>query len=154
VPIELEIPGRRPMSLAHLLLDVNGTLSDRGSLMGAVKERLRRLTEDLAIHLLTADTFGTGHQIARLLGTELTRVTDGQQKRRYAERLGAQRCAAVGNGANDILMFERCALAIAVLGPEGSSARALVAADLVCRTIDEALDLLLTPEAMVATLRR
>ncbi len=153
MPIELEIPGRTSLSLAHLLLDLNGTLSDRGVLIETVSDRLRRLATDLAIHLLTADTFGSGQEIARNLNVSLTRVGDGWEKLVVAEKLGVERCAAVGNGTNDVPMLERCALGIAVLGPEGSSAAALLTADAVCRSIDEALDLLLSPQALVATLR-
>ena len=154
MPIELEIPGRPQLSLAHLLVDVNGTLSDRGALIATVSERLRRIADDLTIHLLTADTFGNGREIAESLSARLLRVSDGQHKREHAERLGAEGCVAIGNGANDVPMLERCGLAIAVLGPEGSSARALLASDVVCRTIAEALDLLLSPQALMATLRR
>jgi soluble P-type ATPase len=44
--------------------------------------------------------------------------------------------------------------AIAVLGPEGASARALRVADVVCRGVEEALDLLLGPQALAATLHQ
>ena len=60
---------------------------------------------------------------------------------------------AIGNGTNDVLMLEHCSLGIVVLGPEGTSGAALRAADVICRSIEEALDLLLSPQALVATLR-
>jgi soluble P-type ATPase len=69
------------------------------------------------------------------------------------EELGPPACAAVGNGLNDVPMLEAAALAIAVTGPEGASAPALAAADIVCRSIVEALDLLLDERALVATMR-
>jgi soluble P-type ATPase len=46
------------------LLDVNGTLADRGVLIDAVEVRLQRLVKQLSVHLLSADTFGTAEQIA------------------------------------------------------------------------------------------
>lgn len=153
MPIELEIPGRGRLSLAHLLLDVNGTLSDRGSLIETVTNRLRRLASGLTIHLLTADTFGTGEDIARALDARLVRVDHGWEKLELAEQLAVEQCVAVGNGTNDVPMLERCALGIAVLGPEGASSAALLTADVVARSIDEALDLLLSPQALVATMR-
>ena len=151
--IELEVPGRGRLSLANLLLDINGTLSDRGVLIPTVQPRLRKLADALTIHLLSADTFGTGEQIARRLGASFHRVSDGAAKLHHVERLDAERCAAIGNGTNDALMLERCALGIAVLGPEGTSGAAVRTADVVSRSIDEALDLLLSPQALVATLR-
>ena len=72
---------------------------------------------------------------------------------RIVDRLGAAGCVAIGNGANDVPMLERAALGIAVIGPEGASGRALAAADVVCRSVVEALDLLLDPRLLVATLR-
>jgi soluble P-type ATPase len=153
VSIELDIPGRGRLILGNLLLDINGTLSDRGVLIATVEPRLKKLAEALTVHLLSADTFGTGEQIARRLGAGFHRVSDGAAKLGHVEQLGAARCAAIGNGTNDVLMLERCALGIAVLGSEGSSGAALRVADVVCRSIDEALDLMLSPQALVATLR-
>jgi len=45
-------------------------------------------------------------------------------------------------------------LAIALVGREGCSVETLMQADIVCPTIGDALDLLLTPRRIVATLRR
>ena len=59
----------------------------------------------------------------------------------------------IGNGANDALVLEAAALGIVVLGPEGASSRALRAADIVCSAVTDALDLLLDPTALAATLR-
>jgi len=60
----------------------------------------------------------------------------------------------VGNGANDAAALRAAALGIAVIGPEGASAEALVAADVVCTSILQALDLLVDEQALTATLRR
>jgi len=61
------------------------------------------------------------------------------------EIFGAGRSAAVGNGANDAEMLAAAALGIAVIGPEGASTAALMAADLVCGSVTDALDLLADP---------
>lgn len=76
------------------------------------------------------------------------------QKLRYLRELGVAASVAVGNGENDRLMLEAAALGVAVLGPEGASARTLAAADVVVREITEGLDLLLRPKRLIATLRR
>ena len=59
----------------------------------------------------------------------------------------------IGNGANDALVLEAAAVSFAVLGPEGASAAALRSADIVCASATDALDLLLDPQALSATLR-
>jgi soluble P-type ATPase len=69
------------------------------------------------------------------------------------DALGRDRCAVIGNGANDVLALEAAAIGFAVLGPEGASAAALRVADIVCASAADALDLLLDPEALAATLR-
>jgi soluble P-type ATPase len=61
---------------------------------------------------------------------------------------------AAGNGNNDRLMLEYSVLGVAILGPEGCTADTLRSADLVCTSITDALDLLLHPKRLVATLRR
>jgi soluble P-type ATPase len=81
------------------------------------------------------------------------RIESGGDNRDYAQRLGPRRCAVIGNGRNDVEMPETAVLGIAVLRPEGTHARALAAADVVARSILEALALLAEPTALTATLR-
>ena len=51
-------------------------------------------------------------------------------------------------------MLKEAALGICVLGGEGASREAIANADLVALHINDALDLLLKPDRLVATLRR
>ena len=61
--------------------------------------------------------------------------------------------ACIGNGRNDRAMLKHAALGIAVLAEEGVATDAIVAADIVVSDIWHALDLLLNPLRLVATLR-
>jgi P-type E1-E2 ATPase len=151
--LALEIPGRGRLELAHLVLDVNGTLTERGRLIEGCRERLDRLRPRLDVILLSADTFGTLERVAAELGAEARTVSTGEEKARVVGELGADRCAAIGNGANDEAMLRAAALAIAVVGPEGAAAAAVREADVLCVSIRDALDLLLEERALVATLR-
>jgi P-type E1-E2 ATPase len=151
--LTIEIPGRPQLAIEHLLLDLNGTLTDRGALIDGVAERLSQLERQLNLHALSADTFGTLDELASELHISAQRISSGAEKRAFLEALGPQRCAAIGNGTNDVSMLGAAALGIAVIGPEGASLAALTAADVVCRSILEALDLLLDERAIVATLR-
>jgi P-type E1-E2 ATPase len=154
VTIAFEVPGRARVELEHLLLDVNGTLTNRGVLLEGVAERFAALGDRLSLQLVSADTFGTLREIAAKLGAAGTVAADGQEKEALVQRLGPLACAVIGNGANDVAALRAAALGIAVLGPEGVSADALQAADIVCGSILDALDLLLDERALVATLRR
>jgi len=153
VTLLVPIPGRAELGLDHLLLDVNGTLTNRGVLIDEVADRLRRLRGTLEIRLVSADTFGTLDAIAERLAVVAVRASSGQDKLRVLEELGRERCAVVGNGANDVAVLEAAALGLAVLGPEGASAAALRCADVVCASAADALDLLLDPMALSATMR-
>jgi len=149
----IDIPGDRPMTLEHLVLDMNGTLTNRGELIDGVAERLAALADDLAIHVATADTFGAADALAVRLGVEVTRIADGTEKERLVARLGAERTIAIGNGRNDAAMLKTARLGIAVIGPEGAATAAVLAADVVCRDVRDALDLLLDDRVLRATLR-
>lgn len=103
------------------MLDVNGTLSRRGELIDGVADRLAVLANDLRCHLLTADTFGTAEQLGQLLGAEVTRILDGTDKAVLVNSVGGEATVAIGNGRNDVAMFDVARPSIAVLGPEGAS---------------------------------
>jgi soluble P-type ATPase len=60
----------------------------------------------------------------------------------------------VGNGFDDHLMLHSAALGIAVILGEGAASKTLFEADVVCTSIASALDLLLFPQRLAATLRR
>lgn len=151
--LTIELPAADTIELTDLVLDVNGTLTDRGDLIDGVRPRLRRLSADCAIHLVSADTFGTLTSLAESLAVPAVRVATGEHKLDVVDELGRDRCGVIGNGANDALALEAAVLGIAVIGPEGASADALRAADLVCPSIAHALDLLLQPRTLAATLR-
>ncbi len=155
--IEVSIPGRGTWKLEHLLLDVNGTLSLDGQLLPGVAERIAELRQDLRVRLLTADTFGKGKVLSQELGVSLQKVSppsEDHAKEAVVHELGAENVVAIGNGANDVRMLRAARLGIAVLGPEATAAEALQAADVLAPDILAALDLLLHPKRLVATLRR
>jgi P-type E1-E2 ATPase len=151
--ITIELPSAEPLKLEHLLLDINGTLTHDGVLLDGVANALASLSDEVSLRLLSADTFGTAQAIAQQLAVALEIVADGDQKRALVDQLGARRCAALGNGRNDVAMLRAAALGITVVGPEGASAQAVAAADVVCNSVLDALALLSNPARLTATLR-
>jgi P-type E1-E2 ATPase len=150
--VRLELP-QGPRAFTRLALDYTGTLSLDGRLIPGVEERLRALSEVLEILVLTADTFGTVREEMARLPVEVHRVADGGAKARILASFESGDTVAIGNGRNDIPMLETADLGIAVLGPEGAAAGLLESADLIVRDIKDALDLLLNPGRVKATLR-
>ncbi len=155
--IEIDVPGAGLLRLENLVLDLNGTIAVDGQVPEAVRERVRRLGDSLTVFLMTADTFGTAGSLASRLGAEVMVLKSGgreaEQKADFLSTLGSKSCAALGNGANDVLMLAAAGLGVAVIGQEGAAVSAINAADLVVTSPEDALDLLLTPKRLVATLR-
>ncbi len=155
--IEIEIPGVGVRRFQHLVLDVNGTLAKDGVLTEGVVDLLSTLREKVEIHIVTADTHGTRATIEKQLGLPLVCIPandQAQAKLDYISRLNSEMVVAVGNGANDALMLENAALGILVIGPEGAALSALNGATVVVTQINTALELLLYPKRLSATLRR
>jgi P-type E1-E2 ATPase len=155
--LEVNIPSRGVLRLHSLVLDVNGTIALDGKLLPGVSPRLEKLNSLLEIWLVSADTHGTLSELAAGLKVKAKRLEPGDeagQKRAFIEELGAEGVVAVGNGANDALMLRRAAIGTAVMGHEGLAAECLAASDLVVPNIESALDLLLFPRRLLATLRK
>jgi len=153
--IEVAIPGRRkPLRIGQVVFDFNGTLAVEGKFVRGVAARLRRLTTLVDIVVMTADTFGTARRALAGLPVTIKVVRSGMEKRRYVESVGGQTVAAVGNGVNDVPMLRAAALGIAVCGVEGMAAELIRSATVVVGDVNDAIDLLLEPQRLVATLRR
>jgi len=155
--IELSIPGRGGLMIEHLVSDVNGTLALDGQLLDGLAKRIAGLRDRVTVHLVTADTLGRQDLIDRQLALTAVRLQPGQeaeQKAAYVRGLGAEKVAAVGQGANDEAMLREAALGICVLSKEGAAAGTLLAADIVVPDIFAALDLLDKPLRIIATLRK
>jgi len=155
--LNFNLPGRDlKLELRNLLLDVNGTLTLDGDLIPGVAPRIALLKENLEITLLTSDTQGKGAQVADELGVAFFKVGSGQggpDKRDFLNTLGPEGTVAIGNGFNDRYMLKDAAVSIAVIGGEGACVEALRRADIVVTSILDALDLILNPLRLIATLR-
>ncbi len=154
--IKIAIPNGPQLNLEHLVLDLNGTLAVDGVLIPGVARRIVSLSGQLDIFLLTANTHGGGERIAEELGIQFTQLEPGpggDQKKGFVQDLGRDQVITVGNGANDATMLKTAGLGIAVNGAEGTAPSAIVSADIYVPNICDALDLLLFPDRLRATLR-
>lgn len=118
--------------------------------------RLERLARSLHIHVVTADTFGKARSGLRGVDCRLEILTTGGEDRAkaaYVRRLGQDHVACIGNGRNDRLMLRVARVGIVVVQSEGASAEAAAAADLLVPSVTDALDLLLQPRRLTASLR-
>lgn len=156
--ISIDIPGaNRPLCLHNLVCDYNGTLACDGSLLPDIPTLLTQLSECLNLYVVTADTFGSVREQLGRLPVEIRILpADAQDlaKEKIVSELGAAQTASIGNGFNDSLMLARAALGICVVLEEGAATRTLQNADVLCRSITDALSLFLHPKRLIATLRR
>ncbi len=151
--IRIEIPQKGSIELRHAVFDINGTLAVDGRVLPEVVDRLHRLADLLVIHLLTAGTHGNLAELEQALGYPLHLIQSGEDKARYVEELGAAHVIAIGNGANDVGMLRLAAVGVAVLAEEGVASRAVQAADVLALGPVDAIELILKPKRLVATLR-
>ena len=153
--LKINIPGRGEMILSHLVLDYNGTIAEDGLIIPGIKARLEALSRDLEISVITADTHGTAAR--RCEGLPLTVLTFpttevGAIKADHVRSLTGG-VITIGNGFNDVAMSDESDLSICVLGPEGCCGKLAAHCDILSRSIEDALDLLLKPNRLRATLR-
>jgi soluble P-type ATPase len=153
--IHVAIPGRaRPLHITRVVLDFNGTLARDGTLIRGVGPRLKRLAAHVDVVVVTSDTFGTARQQLSGLPVRVIVARNGAAKRRALVVMHPAGAVVIGNGVNDVPMLRAAALGIATCGAEGTAAVLLRAAAIVVSDVRDALDLLLRPDRLAATLRR
>ena len=153
--LKIQIPGREEITLSHLILDYNGTIAEDGEIIEAIRPRLAALSKCLSIYVITADTHGTAaKKCADLPLQVLTFPTTevGRIKAEQVQQLSGG-VITIGNGFNDIQMSDAAGLSICVIGREGCCGALLMHTDVVVTSIEDALDLLLIPGRLRATLR-
>lgn len=153
--ITFDIPGFDPIEIEHVLLDYNGTIAVDGVLPDDVAGLIGEIAKQAKVYVLTADTYGTVRSQCAHLDVEVKtfpRAGAAAFKTEHARSLQGG-VACLGNGRNDIGMFQEADLSIAVLDAEGMCAGLLPYADIVSRSMSEALALLLNPDRVRATLR-
>lgn len=155
--LHIDIPGRGLYQLSNLVLDMNGTIAVDGIIPDEILNRIKTLSESLHLYIITADTHGRLESQRDKIPATIEKVHppgEGLQKADFLERIGASSSAAIGNGSNDTEMLKKAKLGIAVIGREGCACGALKAADIIVNNPEDALDLLINTNRLIATLRR
>ena len=151
--IKIEFPDGQIIEATHLVIDYSGTIALNGKLLVGVTERLCEIAKQLKIIVLTADTYGTAFENLKGMPCEIHKVSAGSEKAEFIQCVGAKNVIAIGNGQNDVAMIRAAAIGIAVIGPEGASGNLLISAKVIVKDIFDALDLILNPLRLKATLR-
>ena len=144
------------ITIKHIVLDYNGTIAKDGILKDEVKKLLPLLAQKYTLHVITADTFGSVKKELKDFDLHVEVLQSNEhtlEKETYINKLNASECAAIGNGNNDIKMLQKAVLGICLIGDEGCSSKTLLASDVVCKCISEALELFIYSKRLKATLR-
>ena len=154
--ITIAIPSLIPMSIHDLILDFNGTLAIDGKVIPGVRERIITLAADVNIHVVTGNSFGTAEEELKGLPCKVVLLApDNQAKEKldYLQCLNTLSTISIGNGRNDKLLLKSSVISIVVVQAEGASVEAIKYAHVVCTSIISALDMIISPARLVATLR-
>lgn len=157
--IAIDIPGFGKRLIHTVISDYTGTLSFRGKLSPGVRTQLIRLSKLVDLRIITADTYGSARQqlngvcTPNMLGNKRQDI----EKREFARQFPLRHVVAFGNGNNDRLMLAAVkragGFAIAVDNGEGCAVDALIHSHLCVSGAANALALLMSTNALKATLR-
>lgn len=152
----VDIPGFKKIEIHHLVCDYNGTIANNGKLIEGVDILINKLSEKISVYVITADTFGTVEkelQNAKCTVIKIEKNNQADQKLQLIRKLNPGNTVAFGNGRNDELMLKESIIGIGILENEGIYTKNLLSADILCKSIIDAFELLTIPNKLIATLR-
>jgi soluble P-type ATPase len=149
------IPGQDEFEIKTIILDLNGTLSVAGKVPEGVKERLDKLKGvGFKVLFFTGNTRNDADDLATDLGIEWKLAKNAEDKRDLALELEPETCASIGNGLIDLELMKVVRLGIVTLQAEGVHVQTLLNSDIAVPNINDALDLFIDEQRLIATLRK
>lgn len=152
----ISIPGRNDINIKNIIFDYNGTIAVNGEIKESIKENLKKLSFIFNVYVLTADTYGTAKKCCSEIGINiLTFPRENASEFKYNKlmEIGKDNTICIGNGFNDIKMCSSAALSIGVIEGEGISTALINSTDILVKSIDDAINILMDKNKIIATLR-
>jgi soluble P-type ATPase len=157
IMIQLNIPENADAVIKNVVFDMNGTIAEDGIIRDSVIQLLNELSKKVNIHIITSDTFGTASEAVKdLIKCKLYIIkgkNSAEKKKDIVYKLGYSETVVIGNGHNDYAMFKQGFIGIGIMGEEGLSLKAALHCDIIIGKIEDAINLLLKPKRLIATLR-
>jgi len=153
--MKIDIPLGDSFEIKYLVFDYNGTVANDGKIYTYILERLNKF-KDIEVFIITADTYGTVLKELKNSNIKVKIISKDNgsiDKLNFVKELGSKNVIAFGNGSNDRLMLKEAGISVCVIGKEGASINALMSADLIVNSIDNALDYIDEPKKIIAGLR-
>ena len=104
--------------------------------------------------LFTVNTRNDADELSASLGIEWKLAKNAEDKKNLALELGAETCASIGNGLIDLELMKAVRLRIVTLQAEGVHIQTLLNSDIVVSNINDALDLFIDEQRLIASLRK
>lgn len=150
-----DIPGQNKFEIKTIILDLNGTLSVAGKIPEGVKERVKKLKSmNFRVLFFTGNTRNDADDLAVNLDIEWKLAKNAEDKRDLALELEPESCASIGNGLIDLELMKVVKLRIVTLQSEGVHIQTMLNSDIVVPTINDALDLFIDEQRLIAILRK
>lgn len=148
------IPNLNTIEINTIVLDLNGTLSIHGKIPKGAKERISKLKKlGFTIVLFSGDQRGTLESLCSKMKIDFKKASSSNEKEKLFLTYDKEKTAAIGNARIDIGTFKNAKLAIATLQSEGIHTDILKHVDILVPSINDALDLFINPDSLIATLR-
>lgn len=154
--INVNVPGRCTYQIENVVFDYNGTIAVNGSISSSTREKISLLCDMANVYVLTADTYCSAAKECEGLNLKLKTFPKDNAadfKAKIVNELGRDKTICFGNGYNDIKMFEIASLSVAVLEKEGICGALLKESDILVKSIEDGINLLINTNALIATLR-
>ncbi|MDW5300641.1 MAG: HAD hydrolase family protein [Sedimentibacter sp.] len=154
--ININVPGKCTYSFENVVFDFNGTIAVNGKISSSTRDKIALLCDMANVYVLTADTYGSAAKECEGLNLKLKTFPKDNAadfKAKIVDELGRDKTICFGNGYNDIKMFEIASLSVAVLEKEGMCTALLKESDILVKSIEDGINLLLNTSALIATLR-
>lgn len=155
--MNVHIPNFKTLEIHNIVLDFNGTIAKDGIFLTHLSGILKELTTMFTVYVITADTNESVRAQMQSYDVNITilqTLDHTQEKADLIKSLKPSTCIAIGNGNNDVMMLDVASIGICVMGDEGCASQALMKSDIVCRNVQDALELILKPHRLIATLRQ
>lgn len=150
-----KVPGLGEIEIKTLVFDLNGTISNRGKVIDGVVERMSKLKKSgFRLIMITSDQRGLGAKTAESLKMEYFQAETSADKEKIILSLDPMTIAAFGNSRIDIGMFHHARVSIACIEGEGIHAEIFRFADILVKSINDALDLFLDQDSFISTMKR
>ncbi|NBG88607.1 hypothetical protein [Isachenkonia alkalipeptolytica] len=157
--IDVKVPWGEKYTINHVVFDLNGTLANNGEIAKTTEKLLKALAQKAKIYVLTADTHNTAGKLKEEIGDfceiiVLQSSDHSEEKARFVHTLGYRETVTLGNGGNDVKMVQEGILSFGIIAGEGAYAPLLTKVDIVVHNIDHAIEMLIHPRKIVATIRK